>query len=901
MQYEVQITLECIEDALDQALVELCLCFNSSQYVNILEAYIRLGRLDRAIDQLHTHFTTVVHDITMCVVTRFVHLAKSALKKQLQAGDCFTKDYATIESKNNDARPVSDGLGGNIFDYKQKCKELIKYDLQVNCSGKSMYLKSLMDLCKFCSEIMNNHHSIICFHESEFGNDKLAGILSMGTDDKTWLEIRRQFRQKLNFGRLSIWEDIQYKVSVLLKAKDVSLLKLNDYIFLLRCVSKLEVLGVEFMKSCVHSDDEWGSCDALEDTLAKRQSNFILRDIIKSKSVLYFKSFHKAKMEDMKTMLENDIWQKCPLQDDFSIYNLKEYSSIANKEEENLEARLYHFPCEREDWGKINTVRHSMIHSKYFFAKKNLQKWYGSRPESNDGKETSGMSLFDFLYVDMLLIDWSLLEDDVDICDQRNMIEVKGSRKESCSAMDEIPRVKEALLSSVSLNLVRLVGTYIEVMKVFRPLSYHIFVGLSQLFDYYVYAVYTFFGSTNLTASIFEPGEYLGNKSCLSDKLRHLLARLQNVINNNPCESESARTIVRRGSLPSSTEISRENSKEKISKEGSKDLGKENSKEKFDSIHANEKLEKDGRSKIVGDHDSTSCGTDLNSNTKFAKKKVYERILESRFPRPSLTANIDLGNQSTLYGLEHRVIAVESLLFVSYALCCARECIAELHPVDNSLTPEHQAVLKNKFQGFIRHFFTNTVDVVSELRLFMYKNISIKVVGFDKVYLEMQNAKWDLREIASEQSMYCDILVKKFELFGILVDGIENMPKSVYMTLWDLGIKNAMEILVHGYSKVKKCNNEGRSLMLLDLQHFVGKLENISPIMPIPNRERAENYIRAFYLNEHDFEEFAIKYKKIYPLTQLNSLVQTGLSANMAKKTKQKLSQRIEELYSIPK
>lgn len=58
------------------------------------------------------------------------------------------------------------------------------------------------------------------------------------------------------------------------------------------------------------------------------------------------------------------------------------------------------------------------------------------------------------------------------------------------------------------------------------------------------------------------------------------------------------------------------------------------------------------------------------------------------------------------------------------------------------------------------------------------------------------------------------------------------------------------------YANVKKCSNEGRALMQLDFQQFLMKLEKLTDIRPIPDKEFVETYIKAYYLTENDMERW---------------------------------------------
>uniref|UniRef100_A0A674NGW0 Syndetin C-terminal domain-containing protein n=1 Tax=Takifugu rubripes TaxID=31033 RepID=A0A674NGW0_TAKRU len=87
----------------------------------------------------------------------------------------------------------------------------------------------------------------------------------------------------------------------------------------------------------------------------------------------------------------------------------------------------------------------------------------------------------------------------------------------------------------------------------------------------------------------------------------------------------------------------------------------------------------------------------------------------------------------------------------------------------------------------------------------------------------------------------------------------------------------------------KKCSNEGRALMQLDFQQFLMKLEKLTDLRPIPDKEFVETYIKAYYLTENDMEQFI---KKL----QLANLVNVCLGSHINKKARQKLLAAIDDI-----
>ena len=52
-----------------------------------------------------------------------------------------------------------------------------------------------------------------------------------------------------------------------------------------------------------------------------------------------------------------------------------------------------------------------------------------------------------------------------------------------------------------TLNVLRYLGKYMLMMDSLKPIAFDVLLSMSQLFEYYMYAVYIFFASTNVESS----------------------------------------------------------------------------------------------------------------------------------------------------------------------------------------------------------------------------------------------------------------------------------------------------------------------------------------------------------------------------------------------------------------
>uniref|UniRef100_A0A671T0E4 Syndetin-like n=1 Tax=Sinocyclocheilus anshuiensis TaxID=1608454 RepID=A0A671T0E4_9TELE len=336
------------------------------------------------------------------------------------------------------------------------------------------------------------------------------------------------------------------------------------------------------------------------------------------------------------------------------------------------------------------------------------------------------------------------------------------------------------------------IGKYMQMMNILKPIAFDVIHCVSQLFDYYLYAVYTFFGRNDMYES--------SGLGLISSRLRTTLSRIQ----------ESLIDMV-------SPHASPEERKEKV-------------------------------------------------------------------PSPHLSQLVILMSSDTLYGLAERVVATESLVFLAEQF--------------EFLQPHLDTTMPSAKKPFLQQFYSQTVSTASELRKPIYWIVAAKAIDYEQMLLLMAGVKWDIKEIMSQHNVYVDVLLKEFEKFNQRlgdVSKIVRIPLPVSNVLWEHCIRLANRTLVEGYANVKKCSNEGRALMQLDFQQFLMKLEKLTDLRPIPDKEFVETYIKAYYLTENDMEQF-IKNHREYSMKQLTNLVNVCLGSHINKKARQKLLAAIDDI-----
>uniref|UniRef100_A0A452HVW6 Uncharacterized protein n=1 Tax=Gopherus agassizii TaxID=38772 RepID=A0A452HVW6_9SAUR len=736
---KLQDTLEQIEELLDVALSKICKNFDINHYTKVQQAYRLLGKTQTAMDQLHMHFTQAIHNTVFQVVLGYVELC---------AGNSDTK-FQKLQ-------------------YKDLCTHITS----------DSYIPCLADLCKALWEVMLSYYRTMKWHEK---HDQDAGTVSssdgnnvIGAEETNF--DRSYVQKKLEHGLSRIWQDVQLKVKTYLLGTDMSNFKYDDFIFVLDIISRLMQVGEEFCGS----------------------KSEVLQESIRKQSVNYFKNYHRTRLEELRMFLENETWELCPVKSSFSILQLHEFKFMEQSRSPSVS------PSKQPASAISTTIT---LFEQYCTEGNPFEIQVNSKDDetedvlASNGYESDEQEKSAYQEYDSDSdVPEELKRDYVD--EQTGDVPVKSVSRETLRSRKRsdynLNKVNAPILTNTTLNVIRLVGKYMQMMNILKPIAFDVIHFMSQLFDYYLYAVYTFFGRNDTFEST--------GLGLSSSRLRTTLNRIQeSLIDLEVCNDAT-------GTLTAAEE---------------------------------------------------------------RKEKV---------PSPHLSHLVVLTSGNTLYGFAERVVATESLVFLAEQF--------------EFLQSHLDAVMPAAKKPFLQQFYSQTVSTASELRKPIYWIVAAKAIDYEQMLLLMANVKWDVKEIMSQHNIYVDALLKEFEQFNRRLNEVSKrvrIPLPVSNILWEHCIRLANRTIVEGYANVKKCSNEGRALMQLDFQQFLMKLEKLTDIRPIPDKEFVETYIKAYYLTENDMERW-IKEHREYSTKQLTNLVNVCLGSHINKKARQKLLAAIDDI-----
>uniref|UniRef100_A0A3B4XEV2 VPS50 subunit of EARP/GARPII complex n=1 Tax=Seriola lalandi dorsalis TaxID=1841481 RepID=A0A3B4XEV2_SERLL len=727
----IQLCLECQKaEQLDVALSKTCKHFDVLHYTKVQLAYKLLGKTQTAMDQLHMHFTQAIHNTVFQVVLGYVELC---------AGNADTKFQK--------------------MQYKDLCTHITL----------DSYIPCLTDLCKALWEVMLSYHCTMQWHEE---HDKQENTPTPESDE---LVVDRSYvKKKLEHGLTRIWQDVQLKVKAYILGTDMSNFKYDDFIVVLDVISRLMQVGEEFCGS----------------------KSEVLQESIKRQSINYFKNYHRARLEELRMFLENETWELCPVKSNFNIAQLHEFKFMGQCRSPSVSPSRQAVTSSTLAQEELSLFQQYLQEGNPFemhieHKEEETEDVLASNGYESDELEKSVYQDYD----SDSDVPEELKQDYVD--EQTGDAPLKSVSRETIRSKKKsdynLNKTNAPILTNTTLNVIRLVGKYMQMMNILKPIAFDVIHCVSQLFDYYLYAVYTFFGRNDMYES--------SGLGLISSRLRTTLNRIQESL------------------------------------------------------------------------------IDMNAGVHGPGEDRKEKV-----PSPHLSQLVVLTNSGSLYGLAQRVVATESLVFLAEQF--------------ESLQSHLDTMMPAAKKPFLQQFYSQTVSTASELRKPIYWIVAAKAIDYEQMLLLMAGVKWDIREIMSQHNVYVDVLLKEFEQFNKRLGDVSRhvrIPLPVSNVLWEHCIRLANRTLVEGYANVKKCSNEGRALMQLDFQQFLMKLEKLTDLRPIPDKEFVETYIKAYYLTENDMEQF-IKNHREYSMKQLANLVNVCLGSHINKKARQKLLAAIDDI-----
>ncbi|KAB2021105.1 hypothetical protein ES319_D07G116800v1 [Gossypium barbadense] len=230
------------------------------------------------------------------------------------------------------------------------------------------------------------------------------------------------------------------------------------------------------------------------------------------------------------------------------------------------------------------------------------------------------------------------------------------------------------------------------------------------------------------------------------------------------------------------------------------------------------------------------------------------------------------------FGLKERCAGADTLALVSRILHRSRTHL--------------QSLLLKSNTAIVEDFFEHVMDSVPDLTEHIHRTTTRVLLHINGYVDRIANAKWELKDLGMEHNGYVDLLLGEFKHYKTrLAHG--GIHKEVQDLLLDYGLEIIAETLIEGLSRVKRCTDEGRALMSLDLQVLINGLQHFVSLNVKPKLQIVETFIKAYYLPETEYVHWA----RAHPEFSKNQIV--GLINLVASMKGWKRKARLEALEKI--
>ncbi|KAL5580161.1 hypothetical protein UlMin_012603 [Ulmus minor] len=204
-----------------------------------------------------------------------------------------------------------------------------------------------------------------------------------------------------------------------------------------------------------------------------------------------------------------------------------------------------------------------------------------------------------------------------------------------------------------------------------------------------------------------------------------------------------------------------------------------------------------------------------------------------------------------------------------------------------------QSMVHQSNAAIVEDFYLHLVDAVPDLTEHIHRTTARLLLHINGYVDQISNAKWEVKELGMEHNGYVDLLLGEFKHYKTRV-AHGGIRKEAQDLLLECGLEIVAETLIEGLSRVKRCSDEGRALMSLDLQVLINGLQHFVTVNVKPKLQLVETFIKAYYLPETEYVHWSRAHPE-YTKNQIVGLV--NLVASMKgwkRKTRLEILEKIE-------
>ncbi|KAJ0260158.1 DUF2451 domain-containing protein [Hirschfeldia incana] len=306
---------------------------------------------------------------------------------------------------------------------------------------------------------------------------------------------------------------------------------------------------------------------------------------------------------------------------------------------------------------------------------------------------------------------------------------------------------------------------------------------------------------------------------------------------------------------------------------------------------------------VFGQENTNSGGKGVADSSNHRLKSCVSRISQECEqwinPQFSSSPSSSLSFPNTVHSLADVTPASPiktSLSGTSFSLkerCAAVDTVSLVARILHKSKAHLQSMLMSRNGSLVEDFFGQLVGSVPELTEHLHRTTARILLHVNGYIDRIANSKWEIKELGVEHNGYVDLMLGEFKHYKTrLAHG--GISQEVQNLLLQYGVEIFAEMLVEGFSRIKRCTDEGRALMSLDIQVLINGLQHFVPTKVKPKLQIVETFIKAYYLPETEYVHWARAHPE-YTKAQVTGLV--NLVATMKswkRKTRLEVVDKIE-------
>ena len=289
-------------------------------------------------------------------------------------------------------------------------------------------------------------------------------------------------------------------------------------------------------------------------------------------------------------------------------------------------------------------------------------------------------------------------------------------------------------------------------------------------------------------------------------------------------------------------------------------------------------------------------GIDIEKNcTNF--DNAYE-MNQFFLPKLSSQVELEMGGSTSINDKFASSFYYESLMVI--------ESLHSIFKIIKRL--EHfKAKIELEFQsGFISETINNYKLILKEARDFVYRKLAIQLINFEPIRQKILDYKWDPAETEADTQLFDaspfinDIIIELRIVYSHM-GKIKKLPLKIQQKLIDSFIQYVIECVMEAFSRLKRCNPTGRSIMLKDLKFLKQRIEDLVKTWGFKMSfdsyfSLIMNYVNAWYYGCDDLYSFLfdnnIEYKYWLGISNTSPIFN-----DLPRRQRKDFTQKVEDKY----